>query len=546
MSENPTEYLNQIPNESGKLLYLDAETADVHFSLGSDRIAAHKNLLAAASDVFKRMFYGPMKEKGDVTINGVCAAAFKEFLQFFYIDRVKLTIENVAEVMQLGDKYNVAKCIDLCVKFLKNALTFDNICTGLSLAILYDHNELLKFCEKRIIENTSAVFKSAAFLECDQQVLRYILDMNLFSCPEAEVFEACMLWVKTTSKQDKLTKEIVQTHFGDLFYTIRFASMKIKDIANLTDPYGFLFTFDEYREIIQMIELPAFKPQFFTAIQRQIPWNEETIVKCDRTILNRPNTFPKSMRRVEATAFSTSEPILLGSIICASLLDHRDKKSQRSSSKLLVDVTIVEISGADVIDIDNDRDDEVFFDEYKSSVFDGQPKMNGASEAHGMYQVPQDQPHPNQQSHSLQMNQSNQMLRMPQSHETPEVRADEEEIDEDDDDDDEEDEKNNDTNNAENDDEDYDFVVEKILCNLKVFLRSKSRTKILLTKSVLARPGFLYEIRIQQSACKHCYNARELRRCVKLEPDIIIRFHPDSLHNVKRYGLVTALEFNRI
>lgn len=52
MSENHSEYLNKIPTASGKILFLDAETADVYFAIGSEdrtaeRIPAHKNLLAA-------------------------------------------------------------------------------------------------------------------------------------------------------------------------------------------------------------------------------------------------------------------------------------------------------------------------------------------------------------------------------------------------------------------------------------------------------------------------------------------------------------------
>lgn len=54
-------------------MFHDSETADVCFVLKSDddsieRILAHKNILAAASDVFKSMLYGPLKEDGDVQV----------------------------------------------------------------------------------------------------------------------------------------------------------------------------------------------------------------------------------------------------------------------------------------------------------------------------------------------------------------------------------------------------------------------------------------------------------------------------------------------
>lgn len=197
-------YQNQILSECIKKLYL--EIADVYFTIESDdgstdRVPAHKSLLAAVSDVLKAMFYGELKEDGDVRMIDVTAAALKEFLQFFYLGQVELTEENVVEVMHLGHKYNVIKCVDVCVQFMKDTLTNENIFNAMGFAILYSQNGLMKFCEKRIVTNTSAVLKSNCFSACDKRILAHILKMELFSCPETEVFAACMSWVKAQSKQ---------------------------------------------------------------------------------------------------------------------------------------------------------------------------------------------------------------------------------------------------------------------------------------------------------------------------------------------------------
>lgn len=73
----------------------------------SVRIPPHKILLATDSNVFKAMFYGEMKENGDIRLADVSEAAFKQFLQFFYLNEVELSIELIAEVMYIGHKYNV-------------------------------------------------------------------------------------------------------------------------------------------------------------------------------------------------------------------------------------------------------------------------------------------------------------------------------------------------------------------------------------------------------------------------------------------------------
>lgn len=96
------EFENQISSSNIGKLFLDAQTADVCFVFEADselteRIPAHKILLSMTSDVFKAMFYGELKESGDVKMVGTSADGFKEFLQFVYLNKVTLTTENVAE-----------------------------------------------------------------------------------------------------------------------------------------------------------------------------------------------------------------------------------------------------------------------------------------------------------------------------------------------------------------------------------------------------------------------------------------------------------------
>lgn len=100
-----------------------------------DQIPAHKTLLAARSDEFEAMFYGTVKEKGDIKIVNVTAAAFKEFLQFFYLS---LTNKNIAYVINLVNKYNIISGMNFCVSFRRDPLTVHNVCNAYELAILYE------------------------------------------------------------------------------------------------------------------------------------------------------------------------------------------------------------------------------------------------------------------------------------------------------------------------------------------------------------------------------------------------------------------------
>lgn len=106
------------------------------------KIPAHKELLAVSSPVFNAMFNGELKEKSDVKIVDASYEAFKEFLQFFYENKVKLTMGNIVEVLNLVNKYDIAVGSKIVTHFLMENLTSDQILWGLHLAVKYQHKNL--------------------------------------------------------------------------------------------------------------------------------------------------------------------------------------------------------------------------------------------------------------------------------------------------------------------------------------------------------------------------------------------------------------------
>ncbi len=260
-------FKNLLLAEDISKLYLDTDTTDVRFLFREKnkrkQIPAHKILLAARSDVFKAMFYGSLKEDGDVTIVDTSMAAFEEFLQFFYVTDVKLTMENVTDVINLMKKYNVGS-MDICESFLIQNVTADNLCFVYNLAILFDlGEEVKKKCELVISSHTKQMFSSTDFRECSPTTLGHIMKSSTFNCQEVDTFHACIEWVKTRSNQEKVSKKTVQDHLGDLFYQIRFKSMSLEDFADLTPDYGKLFSLEEYQDIVQMIRLKYFESSMF-------------------------------------------------------------------------------------------------------------------------------------------------------------------------------------------------------------------------------------------------------------------------------------------
>lgn len=143
-------------------------------------------------------------------------------------------------------------CRIVSMEFLKDILCVDNIFSILHLAILDEQKELENYCKIFITVNTAAVFKSTGLMECDKEMLACILTMNVFSCSEVDVLDACMAWVQAKSKQTTLTKEIVDLHLGDLLYEIRFKSMTMDEFCALALKYDSVLR-NEFITITHMI-----------------------------------------------------------------------------------------------------------------------------------------------------------------------------------------------------------------------------------------------------------------------------------------------------
>lgn len=311
----------------GKNLYLNDEMADFHFIFKSvigesEHIPAHKLLLVTVSDVFRTMFNDTWYKKDEVEIVDASAGAFREFLQFFYLDRATVTMSHVAKVMYLGDKYNVTKCLEVCDKFIINALDENSVCSALELGIFFNRPNITKCCDIFIGINTQSVLASDGFLKCNSKVLSHIVKLDSLSCKEIEVFKACMNWVKATAQVDQLTHEVVQDQLGEMLYDIRFKSMTYQDFATLLPVYGKLFSTDEYQDISQAIALREFQPTIFTTKLRESfkyrRWNESSIY-CDRFLKTELSRKPYLIQSEEEITFSVNQPLLLRAVECGQL-----------------------------------------------------------------------------------------------------------------------------------------------------------------------------------------------------------------------------------
>ncbi|XP_031635379.1 BTB/POZ domain-containing protein 3-like [Contarinia nasturtii] len=314
--------------------YLDEKTADVYFICGptEERVPAHKSVLSKASDPFDRMFYGPMAETGDVKLPHTNPDAFRDFLQFFYLDEVNLNMDYIVDIMDLTNKYCMPECLVVCGSFWAKHLTFDDICCAYYWAIFYQEPEFIEFCERKISAYSQLVFKSNGFLHCDYIVLSHILELDSLLCDETIVFEACMDWAQNACVRDGLNPNDttnLRIKLKDSLYKIRYCSMTVKEFREHMDTYNDLFTdVKEYEDIIRMLSgSKNLKTGRFNPNPRStniFQWDDSRVFKCK--LINNNNS----------SVFSSNKPLLLGGFYCAPISEATNWRHTQ------VDMTITE------------------------------------------------------------------------------------------------------------------------------------------------------------------------------------------------------------
>ncbi len=303
-----------------------SETGDTKFVVQYQVIHAHRCVLAALSPKYKAQFYGAMPNKEIIELKNVSAAAFMEFLQFFYVDEVTLTMENIECVIDLAQQSLVADFVEECTKFLLDMVGIDKLVWCYRLSVLYQIALLQQFCEEQISMHITKVFKSAGFLECDCKILELILKLDQLTCKEVEVFDACISWARAACKRNCIELQSVAAHLrevlGDAVFQIRFCTMSVEEFASLHKLYAGFFSTDESNEIIYGIGKvnDSSKPGLFnhkpripiTTTSSPIESNPRSL---DCSISGNGVAVNRATSEVEKIAIICDKPILLKGLV---------------------------------------------------------------------------------------------------------------------------------------------------------------------------------------------------------------------------------------
>lgn len=319
--DNDVNILKTIRNsqvaESLCKLYLNNDMADVFFVFSNrndvQRIPAHRLILAAASPVFHQMFYGDLPEDTDVIISDCSFDAFTEFLQYFYLNEVTLTSDNIFEIIQMAHKYDLTDCVTMCIDFLIEYINYETVFSTLHIALLYEFKELTIVCERLICADPKSAFSTEAFPYCSSTVLKWILSMNGIDCNEGDLLDAAMLWAKQACFMETDETPSIQRckeKLGECFDLIRFDQMSSVEFSACLFRYPGMFGTEDLEHRIISITTNDLLHKNTPRLKHLT--NDEGFIVCSRIAAHR--SFIHVIDVEQVARFSVNSNIILHGI----------------------------------------------------------------------------------------------------------------------------------------------------------------------------------------------------------------------------------------
>ena len=204
---------------------------DVTIEAGDRTIAANRMILSCCSRFFEAMFDLEMKEKyqNPVQIHGVDGAAVKSVVDFMYSREVKITSENVMELIAASDYLQVTEVKRFCFEFLESILSLNNWFTILNAAKLYKSEHLLDQVYEYVGKNFNDAVQTDEFnLLVKHDLVGLISNSNRNHIKEVLIFEGLVTWCR---HDEAARKDEFLAMYEELVDLAKISSNELKGIV---------------------------------------------------------------------------------------------------------------------------------------------------------------------------------------------------------------------------------------------------------------------------------------------------------------------------
>ena len=204
---------------------------DVTIEAGDRTIAANRLILSCCSRFFEAMFDLEMKEKyqNPVQVHGIDGAAVKSVIDFMYNGEVKITSENVMELIAASDYLQVAEVKRSCFEFLESILSSDNWFVVLGAAKSYESEYLQGHVYEYVSSNFDGMVQTDEFKTLPKNdLVSLISKINRKQTNEESIFNGIVTWCRY---DEEARKEEFPMLFEDLINLDLISAEYLEDIV---------------------------------------------------------------------------------------------------------------------------------------------------------------------------------------------------------------------------------------------------------------------------------------------------------------------------
>ncbi|XP_057616269.1 kelch-like protein 13 isoform X5 [Chionomys nivalis] len=220
-------------------LRLDGLLCDVTLMPGDtdDAYPVHRVMMASASDYFKAMFTGGMKEQElmCIKLHGVSKVGLRKIIDFIYTAKLSLNMDNLQDTLEAASFLQILPVLDFCKVFLISGVNLDNCVEVGRIANTYHLTEVDKYVNSFVLKNFSALLSTGEFLKLPFERLSFVLSSNsLKHCSELELFKATCRWLRLEEPRMDCAPKLMKS--------IRFPLMTPQELINYVQTVDFMRT----------------------------------------------------------------------------------------------------------------------------------------------------------------------------------------------------------------------------------------------------------------------------------------------------------------
>ena len=219
---------------------------DVYLQVDDQTFPAHRNVLAASSDYFYKMFTTEMKEKNDkvIPIHDITSDAFKILLDAIYTGKLMLSENNLADILTAASLTQVTMVLETAQDYMDNVVNETNSQLFYNLTNLYSFHDVHKRIVQFILLNFEAVSRRSDFLQMTNEDLSQFLKSDYLTIKQEKyVYEFLIKWMNY-NVNERLE------HFPLLFKFVRLQYIPIKYVVNNIQSNDFVCKFNECRDLV--------------------------------------------------------------------------------------------------------------------------------------------------------------------------------------------------------------------------------------------------------------------------------------------------------